>query len=358
MKYFISIKIDNNKGAFGKARLDIEKILEKKGFIPISKKFSFIKYKLIKKFRLQYPIEYCQSIINWLSILKSTKKGDILVFQHPMPSSIIVYHYIKKIKAKGVKIIVIIHDIYSLRDHQDLNRKYYRIKDFGLINQCDVVISHNKYMSKKLVKNGIDPFKIVNLEIFDYLYPKEIKRKICFENKYKLLVAGNIAESKSGYVYISDWVKNNLTLEVYGSNCVQDKLPENVVYKGMFLPDELPEKLNMGFGIVWDGDSIDGCSGNSGEYLKINNPHKASLYLAAGLPVIVWDKSAIADVVKKYGVGICVSSLRDLETRIDALDKIQYEKMCNNVIEFSKRIRSGYFGGQAVEKALSNMMGL
>ena len=39
-------------------------------------------------------------------------------------------------------------------------------------------------------------------------------------------------------------------------------------YFGSFLPDELPVALEGGFGLVWDGDSAETCSGVFGEYLR------------------------------------------------------------------------------------------
>ena len=50
------------------------------------------------------------------------------------------------------------------------------------------------------------------------------------------------------------------------------------------------------------------CTGQYGEYLKINSPFKFSLYLAANRPVVVWSKSALASYVKEYKLGICVDS--------------------------------------------------
>ena len=63
------------------------------------------------------------------------------------------------------------------------------------------------------------------------------------------------------------------------------ELLENETYFGSFLPDELPAALEGGFGLVWDGDSAETCSGVFGEYLRYNNSHKASLYLASGFPL-------------------------------------------------------------------------
>ena len=74
---------------------------------------------------------------------------------------------------------------------------------------------------------------------------------------------------------------------------------KNVKYCGQYKPEELPEKLEGGFGLVWDGDDLGACTGVFGEYMKYNNPHKTSLYLASGLPVIIWEKAAMAKYIEK-----------------------------------------------------------
>ena len=50
---------------------------------------------------------------------------------------------------------------------------------------------------------------------------------------------------------------------------------------------------------MWDGNSIDTCSDIYGEYLRINNPYKLSLYIAAGKTNNHLSHAAIADLIKK-----------------------------------------------------------
>ncbi|NRO11242.1 Beta-1,6-galactofuranosyltransferase WbbI [Lactobacillus helveticus] len=50
---------------------------------------------------------------------------------------------------------------------------------------------------------------------------------------------------------------------------------------------------------------------NTGNYLRYNDPHKLSLYLASGIPVIIWKKAAEAKFVEENKVGITVDSLED-----------------------------------------------
>ena len=117
---------------------------------------------------------------------------------------------------------------------------------------------------------------------------------------------------------------------------------------GAFLPEELPYVMDGSFGLVWDGESAKTCSGIYGKYLQINNPHKTSLYLASGIPVIIWEKAALADFVKKYKVGIPIKSLEDLEHTLEAITEDEYDEMLIHAKKMAVKLRSGYFTKRAV----------
>ena len=90
--------------------------------------------------------------------------------------------------------------------------------------------------------------------------------------------------------------------------------------------------------------------------MKYNNPHKLSLYIAAGLPVVVWEKAAIADFVKKYNIGIIVKSLLDLDKEINSLSEEQYEEFKQNILVLQKNVTNGYYTRRALnicEKIIS-----
>lgn len=140
---------------------------------------------------------------------------------------------------------------------------------------------------------------------------------------------------------------------MYGSNFDTSLLKSpNVTYQGSFSVDEIQKKLNKGFGLVWNGDSIDTCSGNFGQYLKYNNPHKLSLYLSCGLPVVIWKYAAQAEFVKKYNVGICVENLQEAENIISNMNANDYNILTENVKKMKPLLCSGHFTIQAIKKAL------
>ena len=86
-----------------------------------------------------------------------------------------------------------------------------------------------------------------------------------------------------------------------------------------------------------------------GNYMRYNNPHKASLYLSTGQPVIIWKKAALAEFVIKNKVGIAVDSLENLDEILDKITAEQYQLMKNNTIKLASSLRSGQFIKQAVK---------
>ena len=106
------------------------------------------------------------------------------------------------------------------------------------------------------------------------------------------------------------------------------------------------------FGLVWDGDSYSTCIGNYGEYLQYNNPHKVSLYVRCHLPLIIWEKAALASFVKEEGIGICINSLEELDDVLSMLSSSDYQKMKENVGRISSRLSEGYYFRQALSDAI------
>lgn len=105
--------------------------------------------------------------------------------------------------------------------------------------------------------------------------------------------------------------------------------------------------------MVWDGASVDECTGDWGEYLKINNPHKTSFYLRAGIPVIVWNKAAMAPFVKENGIGLCVDSLRDIDRELAGLTPEAYGRMRANAGRIGRLIGDGHYITTALKAAES-----
>ena len=203
-----------------------------------------------------------------------------------------------------------------------------------------------------LVERGIKKENIFVLELFDYLCNSNIvERKSELDKEFKVIYAGNLIETKSPFIYQINQNKINFTIDLYGKG-VEKNISDKISYKGAFSPDELPSKLEGDLGLVWDGNFDESDENQKMKnYTKYNNPHKLSCYIAAGIPVIVWRKAAIADLVDKYNIGYKISNIYD----INNLDLSDYDKKLKNVRELSKKVRTGYFTTRVMDEILKDM---
>lgn len=343
MKIVIDTKYNDTFTATSKAREDANKILIKNGFK--------VNYIIIKSKNLLLNVFF--NYIQLKKILKKIPKKSTLLFQYPFDS--MSYRFSKTIKKYCIKnninSIALIHDINLLRTTSKMGKFYFKyfIKEFKFLNNFDEIICHNSRMKNYLVSNNVEKNKIICLNLFDYLI-NDSSKKSDKDNFKCVIVAGNLSKNKAGYLYkLIDTNIAGYKYNLYGMNYQGDET-ENIIYKGVFKSDKPREKINNGFGLVWDGNSYDGCDGNFGEYLKWNNPHKFSLYMAIGIPVIVWSESALSEFVKANEIGVVIDSLCDLNTFFEKLDYAQYKKYVNNVKKIQKKVINGEFLNQVIKE--------
>lgn len=355
MTYYIRIKPRKRETAGFKAPEDVNRICEKMGM----KNVDFPRFpndygKLHKRLWL-----YTVVPMNWLKLLLTVQRGSTVFFQHPMYANKLITPMVKLVrKAKKCRFVALIHDLESLRKgiggvvNYNQNREEY--SDTVMLDAFDKIICHNASMKAYMVQQGFCPDKLIELGIFDYLCPDN-EKAYTFTGKAQVAVAGNLAPTKSGYIYDMD--VSNVELNLYGINFDADRFAnnENVHYKGSFHPDELPAALEGNFGLVWDGPESGTCAGNTGAYLKFNNPHKTSLYLASNLPVIIWSQAALAGFITENNLGIAVDSLNDIREATESLTEQQYAQMAENVRRVGAQIRNGQFFTAAAQKALDNI---
>jgi len=99
--------------------------------------------------------------------------------------------------------------------------------------------------------------------------------------------------------------------------------------------------MSGSYGLLWDGPSPDTCAGPYGSYMRVNTPHRISLFLACGIPVIVWDQSAMAPLVLEEGLGFAVSSLGEIPAKRMEISAEQYSEMAKKAWLTGARLRRG-----------------
>lgn len=341
MKYYLKEEFlhDNNaKNAGNKARNDVEVILNDLDYAPLK----VIVDDWYKMNVLNAQLHKYRAL---LRAFKRLKKNDDIVIQFPLlHHSLFINSLLKSLKNRGVNIYLLIHDLETLRFVNDKALPF-RMKLRMKLTESDTfhsvtgIIAHNPIMKSVLVNKGVAEDKIVSLGIFDYLI-QNFQEKSGLTKDQPIIVAGNLAKEKAGYLYA---LPEEPAYNLYGVGFDESRALANESYYGSFLPDELPAALEGGFGLVWDGDSVETCSGVFGEYLRYNNSHKASLYLASGFPLVVWKQSALLHFVLEKGCGIAVESLHDVKATIDHLSDDDYQNLVDNAKRVGQEIRDGHY---------------
>lgn len=319
----------NSKIALSKARYDVEKTFESLGgrVVNISWRQNgrFIIYRLFNF------IQYIKSIF-LLPI-----NGYVYIQYPALFSRLDFYDNIINIaRFFGNKVIYLVHDVEMLRYTPERD-----IIEIEVLNKSDAIIVHSPAMQDILQIKGVKSRMII-INLFDY-YVNETCNRTSIDTKLRNVVAfaGNLYKSEFIGILKNTKINEKLYYRFYGQsiNLTFSDNPQ-MQYCGSFQADQI-NILEAGWGLVWDGNDLDYCAGVTGEYLRYNAPHKLSLYIAAGLPLIVWKESAAADFVKKEHIGICITSLNDIYDEITKLSDEEYLKIKENVNRLSLLLRNG-----------------
>ena len=267
---------------------------------------------------------------------------DQIVFQYSgynRFTSYIALHELRKYN-KHVPFYLFVHDVKTLRTNtpDNLDAGKFNRNEIKLFNRYDGLIVHNDQMKAWLHDHGVT-VPMISLGIFDYLNPQPINRMTNFDKNVNF--AGNLYKP----VFLTK-LSTKTKFVVYGINPLE--YGPSIDYRGSKTPTEIPRFLTENFGLVWDGESLDKCSGIDGNYMRYNNPHKTSLYLSSGIPVITWKKAAIADFIMANHAGIVVDSLTNIDAVLSAISKTQYNQMKSNAETIAHRLRTGYYTKHAL----------
>ena len=323
---------DNHAG--NKARLDVDAILREKYGDPYENLEQIIFTSFGQK--VMYMLKSSNLKKIWKVWQMHSQK---VIMQYPLHFNFVL----KKALCDSLKnneVIFIIHDVNALRDFGGAVIK----NEIAEMNLAKAVIVHNDIMGEALQKLGLTvPW--ISLELFDYLLPCIPQRS--FSKGTTMAFAGNLGKSK--FLRKAEMETLGLHFNLYGPGFKEELIKwNNVSYKGSLPPEEVPFKLEGNFGLIWDGTDIRTCDGPTGIYMKFNNPHKLSLYIAAGLPVIVWKQAAIARFVEENGIGIVIDSLTEVSDKIQMISELQYNIMSKNVKKFQEKIINGAFTKKAL----------
>lgn len=342
MNIYISRCYANLTTAGNKAKTDVERIMTEEGFYNAGLpqrigggKFNTFFYNL-------------RSI---LRAMVNMRRGDILWLQYPVKKYYTTL--CRYARFRGVRTVTLIHDLGSCR-----RKKLTPDKEVKRLSRSDHVIASNKAMGDRLREMGYAGSPDA-LGLWDYLTdasPRRLPRRPGRELP-RVAYAGGLSRRKNAFIYKWPEVIEGYAIHLYGRGFHPELMADSTAFTdhGFVPAEQFLRTVDCDFGLVWDGDSTETCSGDFGEYLAVNTPHKLSMYLRAGIPVIVWSRSAMAPFVIREGVGFVVDSLAQIPARLHSLSAGRQDLMRERAYATGVKIGRGEFFRAAMRRALRHL---
>lgn len=269
----------------------------------------------------------------------SRESGDGMVVQYPLGFPL---DGLMRLTARAGRRVAFVHDIETLRGDTSPDL------DIRNLRRYDAIISPTTAMTDWLRTLLLDGPPIYTLGMYDYLLSDDIDLPSPDSRPSNLYFVGQLGKAQFLYT-LRDTAA---PLVVFGPNCVPEKLPAHVTWRGV-LDMERPRLPALdGFGLLWDGESGDQLAGAFGRYLAYNAPHKLSFYIASGLPVIVPPHSAVADLVLEAGVGLTASSVYEAAEQVRGCGEARWRDLCAATARLRSKVIEGGHTSEAVAKAL------
>jgi hypothetical protein len=322
-KFFVSELYPHALFTAGILREDIETVLQKSGYqtLHIDNQDGSITARI-------------GSYVKAGMALRELPPGSLVFFHFPLRSRVI-RNFFDRVTQQGSHTIAYVHDFEGLRDG-DSRLLQKELKQLGAFA---IILAQNETMQAWIRKQTGNQ-QVISIESYDYLLeeiPGGHRHK-----SFEIAFAGNLL--KAPFIELLEQVPE-LHFHIYGQ---EGNSKINVTRHGQVHPRRLPAIMKGSFGLVWDGDSIDTCSGGPGTYLRINTSHKLALHIMAGLPVILWEEDAMASWVLENEIGFTVSSLKDIYKKIEEMQ----DEVYNHMLQKQKSLQTQMAAGNYLQAAL------
>lgn len=274
-------------------------------------------------------------------IIAGISAGDIVICQFPTWNGLefereLLWH----IKAYHGRIVIFIHDLEAVMSE---NRRSMLQDTLRIYNEAELLIVPSYGMKQFLINQGIRAgMKFIVQEAWDYttmlrsMRPGKLKREIHF------------AENPDRFYFLRTW-SYDVLLKVYVE---QEVRGGDYVQSMGWLPSErlLLELSEGGFGLVWYGNEC------GHQYLTMNGGMNLSVYLAAGIPVIVPRGISNQCLIEENHLGIVVDTLDEATEIVKSITEQEYQEYTSAVAKFSDLLKDGYFTKKCLVDTLQMLM--
>lgn len=224
--------------------------------------------------------------------------------------------------------IALLHDIDSLRGAKGGTAD-------DVILKADYIITTGTLLDRL---PPTDKKNVVRLEAWDYILNDGFEPPAAHQDAL-VLHAGNLAVTKIPELY--DPAVTRRPILFYGAPYDTTVARPDDFYKGPFDGNNPRIVEPVSYGLVWE---------ERRDYERWNQPNKFSLYLAMGLPVIIWDEAFAAAFVKAQNCGICIPSLHEMDAAMAAVSTEDYAQMRENAQRLGALVRRGAFLEEALKR--------
>lgn len=279
-------------------------------------------------------------------ITAGVNPGDIVVIQYPM---LISYRFetffIDQMNKRGIKPIIFVHDVDSWR----FNWVKDGFDEMAYFNKAAVLIVHGKPMADRMRAEGVTAPMVDHL-LLDYLDDEHQwdKYEIPAEDfDRQLVMAGNLLKSQ----FLVDWdLETPISTFGVTDDELADKLRANpqVTYGGGLFQWDLVETMPRAFGLAWD-HNLEGRP--YADYTHYNHPHKVSLYLSHGMPVIISKQSAIAPLIEANHLGFTIDDIHEVDQIVNDTPDEVIEDILEHTARVGRMMRDGWFTANAFQQA-------
>ena len=325
---YISRNYYNLTSAGNKAKTDNEDTLVEMGAINLG---------LPRTIRNSKILAFFLDLIGIIRACILLQKDDVLFLQYPVKKYFSCLCHVAHLK--GAKTVSLIHDLGSFR-----RKKLTIQKEINRLSNSDYIIASNEKMKGWLEEYGLQK-PVGALGLFDYRSESKCSEEATEREQVKVVYAGALSMKKNSFLIELSKTLSHWQLLVCGNKEGLQGLQNNpqITYQGFVPSEEFIKHIDADFGLVWDGNSLDGCSGEYGQYLKWNSPHKVSFYLRAGLPLIIWKEAAVAPIIEEAGAGITIRSLEELDDKLANLTPEQKKEMKKQAVNLAQKLNKGGF---------------
>ena len=255
--------------------------------------------------------------------------------------------------------VVVLHDLKALQAQafskgpSSLPVAEWWRREAALLCAATTVIVHSEPMAKAVRCRfpGVTA-KIVALGLFDYLCTPDLKaEQLCEEGRARIAYCGNVAGSSIFEELLTALPRTHAhSYTMYVANAARavqntrDDIAVHLDCDADVLPSQIARQAD--FGLCWWAQDV-----ASSGYLSLISPHKASCYLAAGLPILAPENSYIGEFAESVGVGLAVSSLSSIPDALGALSRPQLQAMKARCRLLAHKVSAGEYTAAALTAA-------